>query len=739
MKKTLLLLFILTAFFGYGQKLDSIPKDVKVGLVLSGGGAKGFAHVGVLKVLEEAGVRVDYIGGTSMGAMIGSLYASGYSAHEIDSIIRSIDIDQIMLDEVPRKSKPFYEKEDGEKHAVTLPVYKGKIGIPKALSHGQNLSNLLIDLLEHVDTISDFNQLPIPFLCIATNIETGKREVLTEGFLPKAVQASGSFPTLLEPVEIDGKLLVDGGIVNNYPVDEVKKMGADIIIGVELGNDLLTQEDLNSAVDIVNQIISFQIYAIYEENIKATDLHIPPNMEGYTVTSFDKYDEIYKIGEEEARSRFDKFVAIAAQQTTKRPAYKRQKKAEKIVINSIEIDGNQDYTRTYVKGKMGLKDKDTISHAELLEGVNNLFATGNFTNIQYKVTNENSEDGGTVQLKLKQNEISTFIKLAVHYDDLYKTAFLLNVTTKHALVKNDVLSADLILGDNIRYNLDYFIDNGSNWSFGFKSRYNRFSTDVSLAFLEDINKVDLKYRDFTNLIFLQNVINRKFAVGIGVEHKKITAYTETFITSRNNENNERTYFDKSNYYNFISYLKFDSYDKKYFQKFGAFLSADFRWYLFSSDYYENFTSFSQLKGKFGYAHTFFDKLTLHYISEAGITIGDNNNEILNYHLGGNGENLINTFIPFIGYDYASLTDSGFLLSTFKIRYELFKNHYLLSAINAARVDEDLYNDGQIFEDTKLGYGVGYGVDTFLGPIELNYTYSPDTKKNYWFFNLGFWF
>lgn len=739
MKKVLLLIFMFTCISGFSQELDSIPKDLKVGLVLSGGGAKGFAHVGVLKVLEEAGVRVDYIGGTSMGAMVGSLYASGYSAHEIDSIIRSIAIDKVMLDEVPRKSKPFYEKEDGEKHAFTLPIHKGKIGLPKALSHGQNLSNLLTDLLEHVDTISDFNQLPIPYLCIATDIETGERVVLNEGYLPRAVQASGTFPTLLEPIEIDGRLLVDGGIVNNYPVDEVMKMGADVIIGVELGSDLLNREELNSAVDIVNQIISFQIYAIYEKNIEATDVHISPDMTGYTVTTFDKYDEIYKLGEDQARLKYDDLVAIAKQQTAKREPFKREKKAEKIIVESIEIEGNQDYTRTYVKGKMGLKDKDTLTRSELVEGVNNLFATENFTNIQYKVINEGNEHGAIVQLKLKQNEVSTFAKLAIHYDDLYKTAVLVNLTSKHLFMKNDVLSADLIVGDNIRYNFDYFIDNGSNWSFGFKSRYNRFATDVNLEFLEDINKVDFKYRDFTNQLYLQNVINRKFALGIGAEHKNITSYTETFISSRNNENNERTYFDKSNYYNFISYLKFDSYDKKYFQKQGAYLAADFRWYLFSSDYLNNFTSFSQLKGKIGYAHTFFNKLTLHYIGEAGITIGDNNSPILDYHLGGNGENLINTFIPFHGYDYASLTGPSFLLSHLKIRYELFKNNFLMTGVNVARVEENLLNDGSIFDDTKVGYAFGYGVDTFLGPIELNYTYSPDTEKHYWFFNLGFWF
>lgn len=740
MNKFFILLFLFSFSIGFSQENEISKKDLKVGLVFSGGGAKGFAHIGVLKVLEEAGVRVDYIGGTSMGSMVGSLYAAGYTAKEIDSIFRSVDFNKVMLDDVPRKSKPFYEKENGEKHALSLPVKKGKIGIPKALSKGQNVANLLTEMLSHVDTITDFNKLPIPFVCVATDIEAGKKVVLNSGFLPKAVQASGAFPTLLEPVEIDGKLLIDGGIFDNYPVDEVKKMGADIIIGVELGNDLLSREDLNSAVDIVNQIMSFQIYASYEENIKNTNVHITPDMTGYSVTTFESYDEIFDLGEIAARQHYDALVAIANQQTYKRPPFVKKKRENEIVIKSIQIEGNQDYTRTYIKSKMGIKLHDTIAYSSFVDGINNLSATGNFTNIQYKIIDQ--EDGGsTVQLKLQQNDISTYIRLAAHYDELYKTAVLVNLTSKHILMKNDVFSADIILGDNIRYNLDYFIDNGSNWSFGFKSSYHRFSEDVMFDYIPDIARINLKYRDFTNQLYLQTVINRKFAIGVGIEQKTITAYTDTFAATVLNavEDPDEFYFDKSNYFNFISYVKFDTYDKKYFQKKGVYLAADFRWYLLSSDYNENFDSFSQLKGELGFVHTFFDKLTLQYIAKAGVTIGDNDNPILDYNLGGYNENYINTFESFIGYEFAALNGNGFLKSTLNIRFEIFKNNYIMGAASAARVDNDLWNDGDIFADTKTGLGIGYGLDSFLGPIELNYTYSPDTKENYLFFNLGYWF
>ena len=740
MKVVIVFLFVFYSCFVFSQQENSNEqKDLKVGLVLSGGGAKGFAHVAVLKVLEEANVRVDYIAGTSMGAIIGALYASGYSAKQIDSLIRSVDFNKLMLDEIPRKSKPFFEKENGEKHALVLPIKNGKVELPLALSSGQNILNLFTDALSHVDTISDFSKLPIPFVCVATDIETGEKVILKDGFLPLAIQASGAFPTLLAPVEVDGRLLVDGGIMNNFPVDEVQKMNPDIIIGVELANKYSSRKELNSGISIINQILSFQIYENYDEQRANTDVLIQPEMMNYKVTSFKDYDTIFKLGEVAARSKFKELVAVGEQQSKKKPHIPVNSQPKKMFIQKINISGNDDYTDSYVKSKMQLDVGQAITLKKFSEGLNNLTATGNFSSIQYKI--EETGDGSVISLNLIQNSVKASVKLALHYDDLYKTAMLVNYTVKHLLNKNDIVSADLILGDNIRYNFDYFIDNEANWSVGFKSRYNTFKSEVAFDWIDsDIYKIDLKYRDFTNTLYFQSVLNRKFAFGVGIEHKNIRAYTETFVPVTPRDAQKKHHFDKSNYLNFVSYLKLDAYDKKYFPKNGVNLAVDFRWYLFSSDYNDNFNSFSQLTGELAYAHSFFNnKFTAHVISEAGINIGYNDIDVLNYHLGGYGENYINTFIPFYGYDFGMLSGEGFLLTTLKLRYEIFRKNYLMGTLAAARVGSDLFNSGNIFEDAKTGYGFGYGIDSFLGPIELNYTYSPDTRNSFWYFNLGYWF
>ena len=247
-KRMLILIFIGVSTFCFSQNKP------KVGLVLSGGGAKGLAHIGALKVIDSLGVKIDYVAGTSMGAIIGSLYASGYTGKQLDSIFKKVDFDKIISDDLPRSSKAFYERSNSEKYAITLPFDKLKIKLPSALSRGQNTYSLLSKLTLHVSDIHDFSKLPIPFFCIATNVETGEAVMLDKGNLTQSIMASGAFPSLFQPVEINSKLLIDGGVANNYPIDEIRTLGANFVIGVDVQHELSQRASLGSATDILMQI-----------------------------------------------------------------------------------------------------------------------------------------------------------------------------------------------------------------------------------------------------------------------------------------------------------------------------------------------------------------------------------------------------------------------------------------------------------------------------------------------------
>lgn len=705
----------------------------KVGLVLSGGGAKGFAHVGVLEEIEKAGIQIDYIAGTSMGAIIGGLYASGYSASQIKEIILETDFSTLLQDIHPRRSKPFFEKEHGEKHVVVLPVNNKKIGLPKAISKGQNVLMFLTSALAHVDTIQDFSKLPIPFFCIATDLENGKQVKLDKGSLPLALRASGSFPTLLEPIEVNGKLLVDGGIANNFPVDEMKKMGVDIIIGVDVQSKLFNKDKINSVVDVLNQISSYSIYKNNPQKIALTDVHIHPDIYDFTVVSFNDSKKILEIGKKKAQEFSKVFDSISKLQTNKikrKPVVKNRKP---FLLDKIEISGNVNHTRAYILGKLKLQEGDFINYADINKRISYLSATDNFQQINYQL--DHTEKGKKLKLDVKESTLNKTVKLGVHYDLVYKSGVLINYNHKKLFSKNDVLSLDLIVGDKPRYNLEYFIDNGFYYSVGLSSRYNSFRSNAN-SNTTGINKVDLQYTDFTNSIYIQTTFDRKFALGLGVEFQSILSKTETIATP----SGAPFVFDNSNYFNVFSYLKLDTYDDKYYPTKGVFFDGQFKWFASSSDFNKDFVQFSQVKGKLGFAKALNNKFTFQYVSEAGFTLGKVTSKTFDFLLGGYNENFINNFIPFYGYDINELSEQTYLKSTFHLRYNFKKNQYLHFIANYARVDDSVLNGAELFNDTKSGYAVGYSYNLpFIGPIDLKYSWSPDTKKNYWYFNLGFWF
>ena len=738
--------FIVLLLIGSSLNAQQAPqkkKDVKVGLVLSGGGAKGFAHVGVLKKLEEAGVRVDYIAGTSMGAIIGGLYASGYNARELDSVLRVHDLGGLVKDELPREVSSFYQKENGGKYAISLPLVKRKIELPSAVSKGQSVFNIFSQLTEHVHEVNDFSELSIPFFCIATNLETGEEVILDKGFLPEAIRASGSLPGLLTPVVLDGQVLVDGGIVDNFPVEKMKEKGVDYIIGVNVSGGLKDIDNLNTLPEILLQIAGFQMYDKWEDKISQSDVYIAPELNGFNTFSFDQGQEIVQRGEAAAEQVMDQLKDLASMQQVDVPrTIMLYPKKEELLIKEIVIKGNRNYTDKYCIKKLGITEGEVVSHKEFMRGIDVLTATNNFASIYYKLIPE--EDGTRVEFEVRENPERTFIQFGGHYDDLYKTGVLVNFTTKHLLFKNDFISADFVIGDNLRYNLDYFYDNGFNWSVGVNTRYNSFKADIVSSILPVARnqdpldsglKIPIRYYDFTTRFFLQSTIKDKWAFRVGIEHKYLNIFADEVV----DDNTYRIHFEKSHFMNFFGKVMFDTYDTKYFPKEGFYINTEYLLYAVSSDYNNNFLPFSQLYGRLGIAHSFFDKLTLHLLSEAGLTIGNNENQVLDFHLGGYNENYINTFVPFYGYGFAELNESAFLRTALTVRYELFKKNFLSFTGNFARLNDDIWNDGRIFEDTKTGYAAGYGVNTILGPVELIYSWNPDNNNNFWYVNVGFWF
>jgi len=718
----------------YSQEKTNRPK---IGLVLSGGGAKGFAHIGVLKALEKAGVKIDYIGGTSMGAVVGGLYASGYSATQIDSIFYNTNFDELLQDYIPRSSKSFYEKRNDELYAISLPFHKFKIGIPIALSKGMYNYSLLSKLTHKVRYIKDFDKLPIPFLCVATDIEKGEPVILRSGYLAQAMLASSAFPSLFSPVEIDGRLLIDGGVINNYPVEEVRNMGADIIIGVDVQDDLKDRKSLNDATRILVQITNLDMIKSMQEKKKITDIYIKPDISNYGVISFNEGQKIVKKGEEATMLELEKLKLLTKPSIENKVNYLNVKK-DTLFIKKISLSKIDNYTRAYVLGKLRFVNGNKITYDDLKTGINNINATQNFSRINY--TLKSYQDADELKLNLTENSNKTFLKFGLHYDGLYKSALLANLTQKKSLFKNDVVSLDIALGDNIRYNLDYYIDNGFYWSFGMKSRFNQFNRNLTTDFKDGeiltqqgLNTINIDFSDFTNQAYLQTVFIQKFLIGAGIEFKQLKIKSE-------NLGNISPTFENSKYGSVFGYLKYDSFDNNLFPKKGWFFSGDIQSYLYSSDYTKDFNRYSIAKAEIGLVKTFYEKLTLKIQTDAGLAFGKDSVHFFDFVLGGYGFNTINNFKHFYGYDFLSVSADSFIKSCFTLDYEFYKKNHVNFSANYANVEDELFSSGNWLSKPKYnGYAIGYGLESVIGPIEIKHSWSPEQRKGYTYFSIGFWF
>ncbi|AXT18804.1 patatin [Flavobacteriaceae bacterium AU392] len=740
MKKLLILLSLCYTCVLFAQKQSN--DDIKIGLVLSGGGAKGFAHIGVLKVIDSLGIKIDYISGTSMGAVVGALYASGYSGKQLDSIFSRLTFNEVVNDEVPRASKTFYERDNSERHAITLPFDKFKIQLPSGISKGQNIFDLFTKLTFHVNEINDYEKLPIPFFCIATNVETGVQVILDKGILAESISASSAFPSLYQPIIIDDMVLIDGGVANNYPIEELKAKGMDVIIGIDVQDDLANRNDLKTGPDILLQINNYRTTSAMKKKSKLTDIYIRPDITDFTVVSFGDGKEIIEKGRLAANKSIEQLKNL--QKTNHNyipPTY--IKHPDSIKINNITIAGNKNYTRSYILGKLKIKSGEKISYNDFEKGVSNIVATDNFESFLYDFKPDGN--GFKLNIKLRESKFTTFLKLGAHFDDLYKSGALVNVTKNRLLFNNDVATLDLVFGDNLRYDFEYYIDKGFYWSIGLKSRYNEFDKGVNIDLFSDnilapgINQLNIDLSDQTNQIYLQTLFRKDFSLKLGAEHKRLKITSETFLNNPDPNITETT-FENSDFVSVFGNLKFDTLDDKFFPKEGFLFDGDFHLYLASSDFNNNFSQFSIAKANIAYVKSFGSKLAVTVGSEGGFRVGEDSNRSLSFILGGYGNNFINNFTSFYGYDFLSLNGNSFVKGLINIDYEIFNKHHVNVAANYANVEDDLFSTGEWFSVPDFsGYALGYGIETLIGPVEFKFTWSPETKRSELFFAVGYWF
>jgi len=365
----------------------------KVGLVLGGGGAAGIAHVGVLKVLEEQKIPIDMIAGTSMGAIVGSLYASGMKAGEIEKVVNTLNWDELFNDEISRRDQGFHRKDEMSSFfdSFTIGVNRKGVNLPRGAVKGHKLTFELRRLLDHVSHINQFDKLPIPFRAVATDIENGQEMVLKKGNLATAVRASMSIPAVFPPVEIDGRLLVDGFVSNNVPVNVAQQMGADILIVVGLPTEYKTKKELNSAVDVALQSMYLMMAKSSEpqlQNIRQPHIILQPDMNGIESLSFDRVKEAVILGEKQARLQLAELLTVTADVRGKASTAVAQiprNKAFRGVIDKIIIENGSVLNDNILRNRLNLKVGDSLSLKQLQKGLNAIYSLGYFEVVDYRL------------------------------------------------------------------------------------------------------------------------------------------------------------------------------------------------------------------------------------------------------------------------------------------------------------------------------------------------------------------
>ena len=734
--KRLLIAFLFIPTLSFAQDSIQQRQRPKVGVVLSGGGAKGYAHIGALKKIEEAGIKIDYIGGTSMGAIVGGLYAAGYSPDELETIIQQMDLTSLIINEKDREEIPYFEKTNSEKYILELPFNNFKLSIPQAISSGQGPLDLLTYLFRHVHNINDFKQLPTPFICIATDIETGEEKVFDSGFLPQAVLASGAYPSMIKPVKINDKLYIDGGVLNNFPVKEVKDMGADIIIGVDLQDPLKTQDELDSATDVLMQIIKFNMEKKSDEQRPLVDVMITPKLDGYNVASFSDVQPILQLGLEAASEKMDALRKIALLQG---PTEKRKNLELKdyILIRNVEIKGAETFNKNYVEGKLKIKSPQLASFEQIQKGINRLYSSGNFNKIQYKLDEVEPNDFN-LTLNVSENPTKQKIRFGLHYDDFFKTSLLLNYTNRNFIFKNSTLSTDFIVGDHMRYNVNYFIDNGYLPSVGIRSRMYRFKKEIDLSELRDdnfsaLNELNYTFNDFVNQIYVQSTLKERYAFGVGLEHQYLELYTKNLQDS---EDFPFSIDDRGNYWKAYAYIGADSRNNPNFASKGIMFNSSLK-YLFDSNV-KDFEKIYELEADLEANFHINNFLSYRFTANFGTFFNGNNTGPQKFMVGGYVRQRFLNYTRFYGLPFATaIADNKFILGS-ELQFKILKNHYAGVFLNVANV-EDRLEHIQLLDYTYAGYGAKYGYDSPLGPIHFIWAYSPHTEKGLFNLSLGYWF
>ena len=781
------LLLLISSVTAYSQDSTAVKTRPKVGLVLSGGGAKGAAHIGVIKYLEEAGIPIDYIAGTSMGSIVGGMYALGYTSDEILAIISQVDWDRLISNKVDRQKISYERKYESRNQLVTIPFNIGtdkheiqsksfKNSLPTGIVSGDNLINLFNSLSVGYSEPVDFNNLPTPFLCVATNVIEGKADVLNKGVFSKSLRASMAIPVLFDPVKIDSTLYADGGLLNNFPAEQCRAMGADYVIGVSMSPGLESDpKKLSSFFSQVKQLKEIITDRDFENYHKKCDIFISPDLKGVGMLSFnaESVARITQSGYEAAAMKADEFkelkerLSVGENPAKNNPTAKKAVNIleNKVLISGIEMDGVRADIEKWMRRKCSIKVGDYVCKADIDKSVSLYYGTGSYDSITYTLHQDPSTENAYI-LKFKFVEIPPHdIGLGFRFDSQDMLSVLLHLGINRNRMSGLKADVSAKLGGNQWLN--------ANFSYG-HMLYPRINVSY------DFRNSELDTYDMDNLVmnmrFLQHKVrvfisenySRTASAGVGFETEFLTPRKVMYLHYDALAQDSQSV----NTLGTFAYFRFDNLDKPSFATRGVTGKIDFTWkdMKFTSKSTDPLGFGSVVFGIEGYVPIIKNRLVFipqmygSLLFGKGATNGrtDSWNPIfngpvpaypaMNNVIGGTEMGrYINQQLPFIGVNKISMAFNNVAILRTDFRVRLFKSHYLTAMVNYARSSIDLksfFTQGEELKWGELysynasnwwGAGLRYSIDTKLGPISLDISSSNISKKVNAYFSLGYYF
>lgn len=718
----------------------------KVGLVLSGGGAKGMSHVGILQAIDSAGLKIDYITGTSMGSIVGALYAVGYSGKDIEKISDELDWNIILSNNPNYRTISVDEKDEYGKYSVEVGYRDGKPQLATGMIESEELWLTLNRLFLPVYNVKDFSKFNIPFKCVAADLSNGKAVVLNKGEIVSAIRSSMAIPSIFTPVDYDTTKLVDGGIVRNFPVSDVKEMGADIVIGVNLFQGLPSPKKLNNVLDVFYQITQYRDAEDLVEEKKLCNLIIVPPVEKYNAGSFGSINDIIQIGKETGKKYYPYFKHLADSlnsiEKVKFNPDNRLPGHETIVIDTFIFEGIDKTSSRFLLEKLQLQTGKPYTAREINRGFRNAYASRYYDKVYYQLF-PTKKGHATVHCIIKESEM-TRLKMGLTYHSYTGIGFIANATIRNLLLDKSRTFVKVAVSEFPQIHFEHNQALGQKGyrflNFGFSSGnfpINIYNEKEKTSVYDVVKtEFDLNY---------SRTYGTDWKIAFGTNFSKNT-FSPDIADNLKFKGNSRNFYSYARTISLTTNrLNFPTKGHEFSAEAGIAYHrrADITIYNTDgvsadvSDLIDNQPAFYRLLLNFADYRPLNTKLVFLYYLQSGLTFNSQDFIFDNYYVGG-VQKLDKYHIPFVGVNETQITTSSIGSALAGLQYNISGNFMLTGRVNIAAYGFSTENKFYDPEKVKVvnGFSLGLGYNIGVLPSEINAMYSPESGDMFMHVKIG---